>query len=524
MRIYLISPAPDFGIRALNNDCAIGFSKSYAMNAAAGIATVAAFFPDDMDIRLCDEIVEPVDYEDPADIIAVSMNVAQAPRGVEMARRFREKGKTVVFGGAHVSLAPQLFEGLADCLVVGEFEAIAAQFVADLQAGRLKPRYDGAKPDLATSPKPRWDLYPNHLALAGVVQTSRGCPFDCHFCDVIQYLGRVQRHKPTERVVEEVHALYDLGYRQINLSDDNFTVYRQRTRALLSALAEWNGADGREPVSFLTQMSIDVARDPDVLTLCNQAGLRFGLVGIETSNVEALKESRKRQNLKIDLVKQVETIVRAGISVQAGLMVGFDNDDLSSFERQLEFAQAMPIIVFRPAVLVAPLATPLYDQMKAAGRIVEDPKATLAPFGSSLTNIEPLQMTREQLAEGAEWLRRQILAPDNVIKRFEYYGRVVGEIPSHLVPRQGGAQSKKAAPFLELFGLGARDRDLRRVIECVNDIASVRPRVRSDLMLALGMYLNSYVRQPREMDDPFNGASGSMGRPAEPMWGAQAGA
>ena len=244
MRIYLISPAPDFGSRALNDDCAIGFSKPYAMNAAAGIATVAAFFPDEMEIRLCDEIVEAVDYDDPAEIIAISMNVAQAPRGVEMARRFRKQGKTVVFGGAHVSLAPQLFEGLADCLVVGEFEPVAAEFMADLQAGALKARYDGGKADLAASPKPRWDLYPNDRALAGVVQTSRGCPFDCHFCDVIQYLGRVQRHKPVEQVIEEVEALYELGYRQINLSDDNFTVYRQRTRALLSALAEWNGPTG----------------------------------------------------------------------------------------------------------------------------------------------------------------------------------------------------------------------------------------------------------------------------------------
>ena len=143
----------------------------------------------------------------------------------------------------------------------------------------------------------------------------------------------------------------------------------------------------------------------------------------------------------------METIVRAGISVQAGLIVGFDNDDLSCFERQLEFAQAMPIIIYRLAVLMAPLATPLYEQMKAAGRIVEEPSNTLVTAGGSITNIEPLQMTRKELAEGAEWLRRQILAPDNVIKRFEYYGRVVGEIPSHLVPGQGGRRPRRRRRF-----------------------------------------------------------------------------
>ncbi len=500
MRVYLIAPSPDFGDRTLNDDCAIGIARAYAMSAAAGIATVAAFFPAGFDLRLCDEIIEPVDYDDPAPIIAISINSAQAPRGLRMAHAFREKGKKVVLGGAHVSLAPQLFEGHADCLVVGEFETVAAEFMADLQAGALKPSYRGGKADLAKSPPPRWDLYPNDRALAGVVQTSRGCPFECNFCDVIQYLGRVQRHKPPEHVIREIQALYDLGYRQINLSDDNFTVYRQRTYELLKAIADWNGADGREPVNFLTQMSIDVAREAELLELCNQAGLRFAFLGLETSNPEALKESRKRQNLKIDLVAQCEKIVGAGVSVQAGLIVGFDSDDLSCFERQLEFAMALPIIVYRLSVLMAPLATPLFEQMMAEGRIVVDPEASLAASGSSLTNIQPMQMTREQLAEGAEWLRRSLLDPDNLVLRFEHYARVLGARPAHLVDNVPRRPSKKAAPFLELMGYMARDPRTRRVIDCVNDLSKQRPEIRSDLMQALGLYLNSYVRQPEHAE------------------------
>ncbi|GAB6841228.1 radical SAM superfamily enzyme YgiQ (UPF0313 family) [Methylorubrum rhodinum] len=495
MRVYLIAPAPDFGRDGLDEDSAMGLDRPVAMQAAAGIATVAAYFPDEVDLRLCDEIIEPVDYDDPADYVAISVNVAQVPRAMSIARAFRAKGIRVVLGGPHVSLAPDLFEGTADCLVVGEFEPVAGAFMEDLLAGRLKPRYDGSKADLAATLPPRWDLYDNERALAGVVQTSRGCPFECNFCDVIQYLGRVQRHKPAEKVVQEVQTLYDLGYRQINLSDDNFTVYRQRTSTLLSALADWNAADGRQPVSFMTQMSIDVAKSPDLLAKCSQAGLRFAFVGLETSSEEALTESRKRQNLRVDLVEQCMKVVGAGVSMTAGLMLGFDSDDLSCFERQFSFAMTLPIVMYRPAVLVAPVATPLYDAMKAAGRIVEDVTQTRASTAGTMTNIQPMQMTRAQLAEGTDWLKRSLLDPENAIRRFELYARVLGDCPPHLVRGIREVPTARSGPLIELLTKSSRDRGARRVIECVSDLSRKRPLTRGDLMQALGLYLNSYARQ-----------------------------
>src|SRR5262249_51648305 len=150
----------------------------------------------------------------------------------------------------HVSLAPELFAGKADCLVVGEFEPIAEAVFADMRSGVLRARYDGAKADLRRSPTPRWDLYPNERAIGGVVQTSRGCPFECHFCDVIQYLGRVQRHKEDAQVIAEIQTLYDRGYNFISLADDNFTIYRRRAKSLLRAISHWNGADERDYVLF----------------------------------------------------------------------------------------------------------------------------------------------------------------------------------------------------------------------------------------------------------------------------------
>jgi len=492
LRLYLIAPAPDFG---RHEDSNIGLGEPVAMMAAAGITTVAALFPPEIEIRLCDEIVQAVDYDDPADLIAISANVAQAARAMTIARRFRDKGKTVVIGGPHVSLVPEAFAGQADCLVIGEFETLVEDFVADWKAGALKPVYRGTRADLAGAPQPRWDLYPNDRALTGVVQTSRGCPFECSFCDVIQYLGRAQRHKPADRVLREIQVLYDIGYRQIHLSDDNFTVYRRRTHALLSEIAACNGAEGREPVGFLTQMSIDVTRDPELLALCNTAGLRYALVGIESDSDDALEEASKRQNLRIDRVAECEKIVRAGVSITAGLMVGFDSDDLSCFQRQYDFAMALPVVIHQVSPLVAPPATPLYERMLAEGRILDDiVKVQSSAAGASSTNIAPAQMTRAQLAEGTEWLRRAVLEPDGVIRRFERYARLLGDPPEHLQVGDGIRRSRRTQPLLQLLGRMARDPGARRVIDCVNELGRQRPSIRADLMQALGLYLNKYVR------------------------------
>lgn len=490
MRVYLIAPKPEFNSDNAMELSSIGISKPYAYTAAAGITSIAAWFPDGTEIRLCDEIIEPVDFDDAADLIGISINVSQYEHGLEIAAEFRKRGKQVVLGGAHVSLAPHLFKDKADCLVIGEFESVAPAFMDDLCGDGLKPSYQGGKADLATQPIPRWDLYPNDRAILGVVQTSRGCPFECNFCDVIQYLGRAQRHKPSKNVIAEVQFLYDLGYRDISLSDDNFTVYRSRTKQLLVDLAAWNSAPDRETVQFVTQMSIDIARDDDMLELCNKAGMRQAFVGIESDNQESLKESGKRQNLHIDMVEQVSKIVRAGIGIRGGLMVGFDHDDLSCFERQFQFAQSMPIIGFNVASLAAPFSTPLYDDMLKAGRIVDNDDHSTIVSGSSYTNLIPAQMSRKELAEGRDWLKSAVLAPENVMVRFEHFARVLGA--PHLKQAKH-ADSGRTKPFAELMMLMLRDRGARKVINLVRDLAAERPEISHDLTSMLGGYLNEYA-------------------------------
>ncbi len=491
MRVYLIAPKPDFDSEEKNTVLnTIGFKTPQVMVAAASVASIAAWFPKETDLRLCDELIDPVDFDDPADVIGISINVAQVKRGLELAALFRAQGKTVVLGGAHVSLAPHIFEGHADCLIKGEFEPVAQAFMDDLFGDGLKPSYSGGKADMSTQPIPRWDLYPNHRALSGVVQTSRGCPFSCNFCDVIQYLGRVQRHKPDENVIAEIQVLYDHGYREIQLSDDNFTVYRSRAKQLLRAIAVWNSAPGRETVGFNTQLSVDVARDPEVLELCNKAGLRRAFIGLETDNEDALKDSGKRQNMKVNLIEETTKILHGGVALRSGLIVGFDHDTLACFERQFSFAQALPIVGYNVTVLVAPYSTPLYDEMKAAGRLIEDGDDVLAVGGDSITNIAPANMTRAQLAEGRDWLKSSILAPENAAIRFEHFARALA---SPVLPPLKVRATNAHHPFMELIALLASDKQARRLIDLVRDLERTRPEIGPDLMAALANYLNEYA-------------------------------
>lgn len=462
--------------------------------ASAAITTVAALAPDDIKVTLCDESVQTIDFDGPFDVVGVSANVSQAERALEIAAAFRARGKTVVLGGPHVSLAPELFERRADCIVVGELESVADTFFADMTRKALKPRYDGAAADLSRSPPPRWDLYPNELAVCGVVQTSRGCPFECHFCDVIQYLGRLQRHKGIAQVIAEVQALYDLGHNFINLADDNFTVYRKRAKALLRALADWNGAEGRGYVTFATQMSIDVARDPEILALCNDAGLLNAFIGIETSNAAALLESKKRQNLKVDLQQECRRIVSAGLRIEGGLIVGFDHDDRSAFQRQLDFAMSLPVGTFNVSVLVAPLATPLYTSMVEAGRLLTNDVSAQFPSANLVTNFRPAQMSRDDLYVGAKWLINKLFDPDNFYRRLEAMSRLLAPPPwvrrGDGERRQHPSRRRAAAVFSQVLrDLMRRDSRIGVLVRRSFALMNARPEIRDGLSDALSHYL-----------------------------------
>lgn len=466
--LYLVNPAADFPTYFSAEVYAARGLGKVALVADLAITTVAAMAPPEIQVTICDENASAVDLDTPAEFVGITGKISQFGRMIQIAGEFRRRGKVVIIGGPYASLSPETLRPHCDILVRGEIEGIAANFFADLVRHRWRDDYEGTRPDLALSPVPRWDLYPNDRAAMGSLQTARGCPFECEFCDVIQYVGRKQRHKPVGQVIVELEGLYKCGYRRIFLADDNFTVYRARAKELLSELKDWNARRDQGRVEFITQVSIDAARDADLLDLCAEAGLRNVFIGIETPNESSLRETKKRQNVGVDLRAEVEQFVTRGIAVTGGMIVGFDSDGPDIFGRQYEFAMSTPIPIFSLGALVAPEATPLHARMQKEGRLVEQGSEVAAMPWS--TNIIPRQMTRDELLAGIRWLANEIYQPDafgeRICRFIELLGK--GRDPGRgratmMAPPRPRRVDLDGLRLLDQFGtLGAPERQLWR--------------------------------------------------------------
>lgn len=481
--------------------------ESVTRVAPVAIATVAAMAPPGVEVVLHDEALDPIDFDAPADFVGITANVSQARRAIEIAAGFRARGTPVIIGGPHITLDPEAFDGACDVAVTGEFEEIAGGFYADMLAGALKPRYAGGRPDLTSSPVPAWELFDNDRALVGVVQTSRGCPFECNYCDVIQYLGRNQRHKSNDQVIAEAQRLYDLGYNRIALADDNFTVYRKRATGLLEALVAWNGTEGRDFVTFATQVSIDVARDDDMLRLCAEAGVNNLFIGVESINEESLKASKKRQNLNTDMVAQLRKVVGHGLKVEAALMVGFDADTLRIFEQQQAFGMELPVGTFKISSLVAPMATPIYAEMLAAGRLDLTGEQAHFPGADMVTNIIPAQMSKQQLYTGTKWLISRLYSPDAFWTRFQQIARVLA--PNPLLARGTGrlhsppSRARANRHFGRMIrAVSRQDPEVARVVSRAGRLMRAHPEIRDGLGDVLTTWLLSlYVHREKGVYD-----------------------
>ena len=423
--IYLVNPrepgpSPYYGAEVFES---WGFGLT-ATIADLSTTTVAALIPPDWIISICDERIHVLDLEHPASVIGITGKISQAPRMIELAREFRQRGKVVMIGGPHASVSPDELRPYADIIVTGELEDIAARIFSDLSSGTWAGNYQGGRPDLKTSPVPRWDLYPRGRFLAASVQTSRGCPFECEFCDVPQYLGRKQRWKEPDQILRELEVLYARGARMVFLSDDNFTVVRRRVRELLQRLIDWNNHRPAGRMLFSTQFSIDVARDPELLELCAAANLGWALIGIETPNEESLAETMKRQNLRIDILDEIEKVIRAGIMVTCGMIVGFDHDGPDIFQCQADFINSSPVPLVALNTLAAPPATPLNARMKREGRLLGEDRLNAGSFLE--TNIQPLKMTLAELDAGTRWLLNRIYDPEAFGQRVRRFVELCG--------------------------------------------------------------------------------------------------
>lgn len=472
--IYIINPASS----APNYHSAEAFADAqggWTQVADLAIATVAAFVPDGWDVRLTDESLSPVDFDSNADFIAITGKASQRSRMIELATAFRRRGRTVLIGGPFASLTPEEMRPHADILVTGELEGIAPKLFSDLASGQWAEHYDGGQADVRLAPVPRWDLYPTGRALSGCLQTTRGCPFNCEFCDVIQYQGRKQRHKTIKQVSTELAALHAHGFREVFIADDNFTVHRRWAREVLDALIRFNAEHADDPVRFATQASLDVAREGDLLDLCRKAGIGTLFVGVETMNAASLREAGKLQNLLMPVHQALSRIVAKGIAVQAGLIVGFDHDGPGIFKELLDFLQETPIPHLNLGVLTAPPATHLFRRLTREGRIVGgiDDTSVLNPF---LTNIRPAQMSREALLDGAKTLCVELYTPARYQQRMLNLIRQFGGDDAAPAGRPPGRDNRGLA-FGMLRRIAARGGAEAAMVNAVIRHASRKPAV-----------------------------------------------
>lgn len=500
--IYLVNPAADFPSYWTSEVYQARGLEPAVIIADLAIATVAAFVPSDFVVKLCDECMSPINFDIGTDFVGITGKVSQWGRMKAIARRFRERGVTVIIGGPFASLSPETVRPHCDILVRGEIEEIAEGLFSDLREGQWKEEYIGTKPDLRSSPIPRWDLYANSRAVAGTVQTSRGCPFECDFCDVIEYLGRKQRHKSVEQVLAELDQLYRLGYRNVYLADDNFTVYRNRAKELLAALVEWNARRVDGAVQFATQLSIDAARDQEMVRLCAQAGFSSVFIGIETPNEESLLVAKKRQNMKRDLVADIQQFVDCGVGVTAGMIVGFDGDGPGIFDLQYDFAMSTGVSIWQIGALVAPEATPLYARLAAEKRLVlgESAEVQASPLR---TNIIPKKMTRTQLLEGLERLCHGLYHPSAFGQRLMHFIETAGRAYR---PNNLGRRTTPRDIELDSLELASRVRELGdaegAMLDRVMIAAKNKPLAFSQVVASLAVYsqvhhMFEWVRQDR---------------------------
>ena len=381
-----------------------------------GLLTVAAMLPSEWELRLVDTNFQALRDADLAwaDWVMMSAMIVHRQSAHAIAQRCARAGRPVIAGGPLFTTGHEGFPEIPH-FVLGEAEDVMGDLVADMRAGAVKPRYRGnAYPDLGSSPIPRWDLIDLRNYVTMAVQFSRGCPFDCEFCDIVAMYGRVPRTKPPARVIAEIEALCDAGWEQmIFIVDDNFIGHRKHARHLLRELVAWR-EKRRRSVGFLTEASVNLADESELLDLMVRAGFRKVFVGIETPVAESLDECRKVQNRKRDLVDVVRTIQAAGIEVMGGFIVGFDNDPRDIFSRQYEFMQRAGVVTAMVGLLTALPQTRLYTRLAREGRLIAQ---AVGDNTSAFLNFVP-RLDRERLLDGYRDLMRALYSPE------PYYARI----------------------------------------------------------------------------------------------------
>lgn len=380
-----------------------------------GLATLAALCPPDWDVTIVDENIESLPLRPAADLIGICGMGVQFPRQRELLAYYRSQGYFVVAGGSYASLCPEEYGALADAVIAGEAEYIWPEFCRDYEQGTPRRFYqETGTVALTDSPVPRFDLLQVDKYQSMSLQFSRGCPFQCEFCDIIVMFGRKPRTKTLDQVRRELDVLRQLGARNVFFVDDNLIGNKRTAKELLRFLSEYQQECGYR-FHFGTEASLNLAHDDELLDLFAAAGMGWVFIGIESPDEASLMETRKFQNTRQDILGSVRTIYSRGIDILAGFIVGFDHDTVETFEKQRRFIVESGIQASMIGLLTAAPKTPLYARLHAEGRII--PGANDADNTKLGTNVRPKGMSYEEMLAGYRQLHQQLFTDRGIAAR-----------------------------------------------------------------------------------------------------------
>ena len=397
---------------------ALKFVSKKASFPPLGLLTVASMLPKDWDKKLIDMNAAKLKDEDIlwADYVFISAMSIQSESADEIIHRCKSLGTKIVAGGPLFTSTPGNYKEV-DHLVLNEAEITLPQFLHDVNAGEPKHKYTTKEwADIAATPLPLWDIVPLKNYTSMNIQYSRGCPFDCDFCDITVLYGRKARTKTKEQVISELDALYFSGWRgPVFFVDDNFIGNKGKLkREILPAIAEWM-VKRKNPFYLNTEASINLADDEKLMHLMVKAGFEAVFIGIESPNDDSLVECNKPQNRNRDLIASIKKIQQAGLEVQGGFIVGFDNDPPSIFEKLANFIQESGIVTAMVGLLNAPKGTKLQKRLEDEGRMLENFTGSNTDFS---INFIP-KMDLNALLEGYQKILDKIYSPKY------YYERVM---------------------------------------------------------------------------------------------------
>ena len=418
MKILLVYPRYPDTFWSLKH--ALRFISKQAAGPPLGLLTVAAMLPEEWEKKLVDMNVTTLRTADIewADYVFVGAMVVQRASAKETIARCHALGTKVVAGGPLFSSERDEFDEV-DHLVLDEAEITLPPFLADLEEGRARHVYSSdERPDIAATPIPLWSLIDTDKYASMSIQYSRGCPLDCEFCNIVTLNGREPRTKTAEQMLAEMDALYDVGWRGgLFIVDDNFIGNKKKLKAeILPAIIRWSEAR-KHPFPLLTQTSMALADDEELMRLMVRAGFNQVFIGIETTNEESLAECNKFTNRTRDLVAGVRKIHSLGMEVQAGFIVGFDSDPLSIFRSQIDFIQASGIVTAMVGLLNALRGTRLYQRLVRENRLLKD---STGDNTDCSMNFVP-RMAPEALLGGYRQILDTIYAPKQHTERISTF-------------------------------------------------------------------------------------------------------